>query len=105
MKTSDQAIDIKILDRTYTIKCPADEAAQLQESAHYLDQQMRAMCQSGGHSSNTERLAIVAALNICHELMLYKRQKSQTIDVMNDQIKSLQQRIQKFLKTKDNIIA
>ncbi len=104
MNEQDQVIHIKILDRSYPIKCPADEAARLQESANYLDQQMRTLKQAGG-GQNTERVAIVAALNICNELMLFKHQKNQSMDVMNDQIKSLQQRIQKFLNLKESITA
>ena len=104
MSDQEQVIHIKILDRSYPIKCPANEAAQLQESANYLDQQMRALKQTGGGQS-TERIAIVAALNICHELMMFKRQESQSIDVMSDQIKSLSQRIQKFLNMKESVTA
>jgi len=104
MNDQEQVIHIKILDRSYPIKCPANEALQLQESAHYLDQQMKQLKQSGG-GQNPERLAIVAALNLCNELMLHKRQKNQSIDAMNEQIKLLQQRIQKFLKTKESVTA
>lgn len=93
---SDNVISILIMDRVYQIKCPAEEAAQLQESAKYLDAQMRKISQSVS-SKNGERLAIVAALNISHELMMLKNQKNVTIDVMHEQIKSLQHRIQKFL--------
>ena len=104
MSEQEQVIEIKILDRSYPVKCPRDEALQLQESANYLDQKMRALKQSAS-SQNTERLAIVAALNICNELMSFKHQKNQSIDVMSENIKSLQQRIQKFLTTKESLIA
>ena len=104
MSEHDQVVEIKILDRSYPVKCPRDEVAQLQESANYLNQQMRSLKQAGS-TQNAERLAIVAALNICNELMLLKRQKSESIDVMNDHIKALQQRIQKFLTNKESITA
>ncbi len=102
MTNSEHTIAITILDRTYQIKCPPEEAAQLQESARYLDSQMRKTNQSS-QTYNTERLAIVAALNIAHELMILKNQKNAYIDVMHDQIKSLQVRIQKFLGVKEEV--
>lgn len=104
MTTSEQTITINIMDRAYYIKCPPEEAAQLQESAKYLDAQMRKMHQSG-NTNSTERLAIVAALNITQELMLFRNQKNNYIDVMHDQIKALQSRIQQFLTAKEEVLA
>jgi cell division protein ZapA len=101
---TDQVIAITIMDRTYQIKCPQSEAAQLQESAKYLNAEMKKLSQSS-QISNTERLAIVAALNIAHELQTIKNQKNAYMDVMHDQIKSLQYRIQKFLGTKEEVTA
>ncbi|OGT43355.1 MAG: hypothetical protein A3F13_05495 [Gammaproteobacteria bacterium RIFCSPHIGHO2_12_FULL_40_19] len=102
MTNTEQVIAITILDRTYQIKCPPEGAIQLQESAQYLDMQMRKINQSS-QSNNTERLAIVAALNVTHELMAFKNQKNAYIDVMHEQIKALQHRIQKFLGTKEEV--
>lgn len=104
MTSPDQLIEIQVLDRTYSIKCPAAGAAQLQESAKYLDDQMKKLRQSTG-LNNTERLAIVAALNVCHELMQLKRQKNDSFDVANNQVKDLQQRIQQFLGVKESVPA
>lgn len=105
MTDSDNIVSIKILDRTYQVKCPPDEIAQLQESATYLDEQMRKMRQVGASTVNSvERLAVVAALNLCRELTMYKKQNNTYIDVVHDQIKLLQNRIQKFLETKEEIL-
>ena|SRR3990167_3387868 len=104
MTNTENVVAITILDRTYQIKCPPEEVVQLQESARYLDSQMRKMG-AAGQIHNTERLAVVAALNIAQELMLFKNQKNAYIDVMHDQIKSLQGRIQQFLSAKDEVTA
>lgn len=104
MTSQDHVVCVTILDRTYQIKCPAEETLQLQESAKYLDAQMRKMNQSC-QTNNTERLAVVAALNITQELMMFKNQKNAYIDVMHDQIKSLQHRIQQFLNKKEEVTA
>ena len=104
MTDSENIVSIKILDKTYQVKCPQDEAAQLQESVNYLDEQMRKIRQAGSVNT-TERVAIVTALNVCRELIIYKKQNNTYIDVVYDQIKSLQTRIQKFIGAKDEVIA
>jgi cell division protein ZapA len=102
MSQSECSVTITILGRSYQIKCPQEEAAQLQESARCLDAEMRKINQSS-QSNNTERLAIVAALNLARELNIYKNQKNAYIDTMHTQIKTLQNRIQKFLGTKEEV--
>ena len=61
------SVTIKILDREYMISCPPGEQISLQESARYLDGQMREIRKSG-KTVGVERLAVMAALNISHEL-------------------------------------
>jgi len=60
--------DITLLGRSYIIACPPDEQDKLERAARYLDRAM-----SGIHAQNnllgTERIAIMAALNIAHELL------------------------------------
>ncbi len=95
-------ISIKILDRTYKIECTPSEAHDLQNSARYLDEQMRQIRQSGNITS-TDRVAIVTALNISHELMQLKNQKDNYINMMNHQIQDIQKRIQNLLAEKEEI--
>ncbi|MCX7121434.1 MAG: cell division protein ZapA [Gammaproteobacteria bacterium] len=102
MSNSDQLIAITIYGRTYQIKCPPEEAAQLRGSADYLDSQMKKMSQSS-QSNNVERLAVVAALNVTRELMTFKNQNNNYMDMMHEQIKSLQHRIQKFIGSKEEM--
>ncbi len=96
MSSTDQVVTITVLDKSFQIKCPPEEVAQLQESANYLNAEIRKIHQPG-QPKNMERLVLVAALNIVHELMVFKNQKNAYLDVMHEQIKSLQNRVQKFL--------
>src|SRR3990167_2008699 len=104
MSSTDQLIAITIFGRTYQIKCPSEESAQLRESAAYLDAEMKKMGQSS-QSNNIERLAVVAALNITRELMTFKHQNNNYMDMMHEQIKSLQNRIQQFIGSKEEVTA
>jgi cell division protein ZapA len=103
MSDDDQhLISVKILDRSYQIKCPPEQTQALQESASYIDQQMRKFRQNA-QINNTERVAIITALNICHELMQLRKQKNNYIDVMNQRIQDLQHRIENFLAASEQV--
>ena len=61
-------IDVNILDREFRVACPPDERAELLDAVAYLDQKMREI-RDAGKIASVERIAIMAALNIAHELL------------------------------------
>lgn len=61
-------VTVSILDKEYQVACPAEQQAELIVSASYLDKQMRAIRDSG-KVIGLERIAVMAALNISHELL------------------------------------
>ena len=65
------ALDVMILDREFRVACPDDEKAELLEAVGYLDKKMREI-RDAGKIASTERIAIMAALNIAHELLTTK---------------------------------
>ena len=95
-------IDIKILDRVYKIKCTSEEARELQDSAQYLDEQMRKVRQSGS-IMNTDRIAVVTALNICHELLQLKQEQTQITQIVKQRVRDLGERVKNFLGTEEEI--
>ena len=64
-------VSVDILDKEYQVACPPDEEAALNQAARYLDQHMRDI-RSTGKVIGLERVAIMAALNISHELLALK---------------------------------
>ena len=63
-----ETVRVQILDKDYQVACPAPQKEGLLEAARYLDQQMRSIRQ-GGKVIGVERIAVMAALNISHELL------------------------------------
>lgn len=61
-------VTVKILDKEYQIACPEEQQAELVASASYLDGQMRNIRETG-KVIGLERIAVMAALNISHELI------------------------------------
>ena len=62
-----QPVLIKILGKDYKIACSEDEQESLLRSAQALDDQMRTIRDSG-KVSGADRIAVMAALNLTHEL-------------------------------------
>jgi cell division protein ZapA len=90
------AIDIVILGRPYKVACPQGQEAALQRAAHLLSDRINAMKQ-GRKSAANEQMAIMVALNVCHELELEKDKNNQYADAMDKRIKMLQQTIEAAL--------
>lgn len=66
-------VAIQILGNDYQVACPPEEEKALRASAEYLDKQMRQIREKG-KIIGTERIAVMAALNLAHELMQSKAQ-------------------------------
>ena len=65
--SSDSSLVIHLLDKEYRVACPPGEQDNLLRAARYLDDQMREVRQA--NVIGLERIAIMAALNMSHELL------------------------------------
>lgn len=65
---SNETVFVKILDKEYQVACPREERQALIESAQLLDERMKAIRGSGA-IIGLERIAVMAALNLSHELL------------------------------------
>lgn len=59
---------ISLLGREFRVGCPEGEEKQLQASVDYLNRKLKEVRDTGKVVGN-ERIAIMAALNIAHELV------------------------------------
>jgi cell division protein ZapA len=66
-------LEVFILDKSYRINCPESEQESLRASGQYLDKKMREI-RGAGKVIGLERIAVIAALNITHELLTTTRQ-------------------------------
>ena len=71
-----RTVTVTILDKDYQVACPTDQEAELVVSASYLDKQMRSI-RENGKVIGLERIAVMAALNISHELLQASEQDSE----------------------------
>lgn len=77
--TESNRVYVNILDKDYQIACPPEEREALHKAAEELDDRMRAI-RNTGSIIGLERIAVMAALNLCHELQEIQRQGPQTND-------------------------
>ncbi len=70
---SSETVFVKILDKDYQVACPAGEKYALTEAARNLDERMRSI-RNQGSVIGLERIAVMAALNLSHELLLARGQ-------------------------------
>lgn len=75
MSTQNTRVEVKILDKDYQVACPAEEKEALLLAAHELDKRMRTIRNSGA-MLGVDRIAVMAALNLCHELQECQKNNS-----------------------------
>jgi len=68
VKSDGRGIEVTVLDRKLRIACKEEEQPGLLKAVQYLDAKMREIRDSGKVIGG-ERVAILAALNIAHELL------------------------------------
>ena len=61
-------LDIALLGKEYRVACPPEEHEALQAAVRYVDAKMRDIADKTKNSI-PERIAVMAALNIAHELL------------------------------------
>lgn len=97
MSTADgspaNAVTVKILEKDYLVACPEDERIALEEAARYLDEKMKAS-RDGGKLLGSERIAVMTALNIAHEVLELKRQEALHTGSVNDGMRRMAGKIE-----------
>ncbi|MGE5090389.1 MAG: cell division protein ZapA [Candidatus Levyibacteriota bacterium] len=71
-------LDVSILGRDFKIACKESEREELGEAVTFLDRRMREI-RDAGKVSGGERIAVMAALNIAHELLRERRSAPSTV--------------------------
>ena len=81
-------VTVRLLDKEYQIACPDDERDALVESADFLNRKMKEIRDSG-KVIGVDRIAVMAALNLCHEMLQGKSTTLQADERMLGRIRIL----------------
>lgn len=85
---------VTILEKEYQVACPPEQKDELVQSARYLDTQMRKIRETG-KVIGLERIAVMAALNISHELLQASTQSEAGSGAEN--VRALNQKVDEAL--------
>ena len=86
-----EPLTIIIMDKEYRVACPEEEKDNLKASANLLNNKISEIKQQGS-VIGTERIAIMAALNMSHEILLNETLTAEHDD-LNQRIDALSERI------------
>ena len=86
-----EALTVTIMGKEYRVACPEEEKANLLASADLLNEKLDEI-KAQGSVIGTERIAIMAALNMSHEI-LHNQSLSVENDDLNSRIEALSERI------------
>jgi cell division protein ZapA len=68
MADGGNTVEVSLLGRTYRVACEDDERESLMQAVAYLDAKMNEI-HKAGKVAGAERIAVMAALNVAHELL------------------------------------
>ncbi len=74
MNNESKTLDVMIMGKTYRVTCAPDEEKDLLAAVDFVDNRMTEI-REGGRTMAIERLAVMTALNIAHELISSKSGK------------------------------
>ncbi len=96
-KKNVRPVSIKILGKDYRIACSEDEQETLRQAADELDNQMREIRDSG-KVHGADRIAVMAALNLTHELRQAQSQNTSPSNYLSGQLTHLRHKIENVLE-------
>lgn len=89
-------VSVRILEKEYQVACLPEERSELLDSAEYLNVKMREI-RDAGNIVGLDRIAVMAALNLAHEL-LKMRGRGDVVDTdVGQKIRQLRERVESAL--------
>jgi cell division protein ZapA len=88
-------VAIRVLDKDYHIACQPEEKTALLQSAEFLNEKMREIRESGKISGG-ERVAVMAALNLAHEVLQLRTRGASP--ETGARLKSMRERVESALR-------
>ncbi|HRQ65812.1 MAG TPA: cell division protein ZapA [Xanthomonadaceae bacterium] len=92
-------VNVRILDRDFLIACEPERRARLLEAAALLDSRMREIRTASRSMTGMDRIAVMAALNIAHELIEARQNTDSLGSTVHDLLARLQGKLDGVLDT------
>ncbi|MBL8267793.1 MULTISPECIES: cell division protein ZapA [Steroidobacter] len=88
-------VSVRILEKEYQVACLPEERSELLDSAEFLNGKMRDI-RDAGNIVGLDRIAVMAALNLAHELL--KRNRNEAIESeVSERVRQMRERVESAL--------
>jgi cell division protein ZapA len=97
MSDSGRPLSVRILEKEYLVACAADERTDLLDSAEFLNGRMKEI-RDGGKIMGLDRIAVMAALNLAHEVLKLRSRDSGVEQEAGHRLRALRERVESALE-------
>jgi cell division protein ZapA len=102
MSDKAKALDVSIMGRNYRVTCADEEREALLAAVAYVDKKMTEI-KAASKVAGTERIAVMAALNIANELLSIKLGGGFDIAELKRRMNSVQSKLDQALSQQDSL--
>ena len=102
MSEKAKALEANIMGRNYRVTCADDEREALLAAVAYVDKKMTEI-KAASKVAGTERIAVMAALNIANELLSIKLGTGFDIAELKRRMNSVQSKLDQALSQQDSL--
>ena len=88
-------VSVRILEKEYQVACLPEERSELLDSAEFLNGKMRDI-RDAGNIVGLDRIAVMAALNLAHELLKRNRNEAMESEV-TERVRQMRERVETAL--------
>lgn len=89
-------VTVRIFDKEYTVGCPEGERNSLFAAVELLNERMTEL-RDGGKVIGSERIAVISALNLAHELLKLNASHSSAVSSVSERLSRLHGKVEEAL--------
>ena len=86
-------VSVRILEKEYQVACLSEERSELLDSAEYLNAKMKEI-RDAGNIVGLDRIAVMAALNLAHELLKIRNQGGVVSGNATQRVRQMRERVE-----------
>ena len=102
MSEGGKTIEVSLLGRSYRVACDDDERESLMQAVAYLDAKMNEI-RKAGKVMGAERIAVMAALNVAHELLSLKVGRGFDVGRAKQRLSAIESKIDAAIAKQENL--
>jgi cell division protein ZapA len=102
MADGGDTVEVSLLGRTYRVACEEGERESLMQAVAYLDAKMNEI-RTAGKVMGAERIAVMAALNVAHELLSVRLGSGFDLGQAKRRINAIESKIDAAIAKQENL--